>query len=61
MYTLCRCVWQDEVGEFCTTVIASWTPPTEDIPTGQVHFEAFQCSKQCVQVSTVSRCVKEGR
>ncbi|KAF5830350.1 NPL4 family-domain-containing protein [Dunaliella salina] len=42
---------QDEIGDYCTTVIVSWEPASEEVPSGQVHFEAFQCSKQCVQLT----------
>ena len=38
---------QDEVGESCATVVVSL-----DSDGGcNVHFEAFQCSEQCVKVS----------
>lgn len=46
----CCCPAQDEVGETCTTVIVLWEPATEAMPSGQVHFEAFQCSQLCVRV-----------
>lgn len=36
---------QDEVGESCATVVVS-----QDSDGGNVHFEAFQCSEQCVKV-----------
>mmetsp|Transcript_11103 Transcript_11103/g.19353 ORF Transcript_11103/g.19353 Transcript_11103/m.19353 type:complete len:416 (+) Transcript_11103:279-1526(+) len=41
---------QAELGETCTTVVVSWDQ-TADEPGGHVHFEAFQCSKQCVELA----------
>ncbi len=46
----CGGVAQAEVGETCATVVVSWDQTAED-PGGHVHFEAFQCSKQCVQLA----------
>ncbi|KAJ9529335.1 hypothetical protein QJQ45_008013, partial [Haematococcus lacustris] len=39
-----------ELGEHCTTVVVSWDPEGGEAG-GHVHFEAFQCSKQCVQLA----------
>jgi hypothetical protein len=44
-------VLQAEIGETCTTVIVTLDEEAGDQPGGHVHFEAFQCSKQCVKVS----------
>jgi len=50
---------QEEIGDTCVTVLVSWQPPSEDLPTGSVQMEAFQCSKQCVQVrACVHACVR---
>ena len=37
---------QDEIGESGATVMVSWE---ENEQGGNVHFEAFQCSEQCVK------------
>ena len=37
---------QDELGEACATVMVSWEEGEQG---GSVHFEAFQCSEQCVR------------
>lgn len=37
---------QDELGESCATVMVSWEQNDQG---GNVHFEVFQCSEQCVQ------------
>mmetsp|Transcript_35576 Transcript_35576/g.79001 ORF Transcript_35576/g.79001 Transcript_35576/m.79001 type:complete len:414 (+) Transcript_35576:354-1595(+) len=39
---------QDELGETCATVVVSWDDNEEG---GHVHFEAFQCSEQCVKLA----------
>ena len=38
---------QDEVGESCATVVVS----LDSDGVGNVHFEAFQCSEQCVRLA----------
>uniref|UniRef100_A0A7S0S117 MPN domain-containing protein n=1 Tax=Chlamydomonas leiostraca TaxID=1034604 RepID=A0A7S0S117_9CHLO len=46
---------QDEIGEHCATVVVSWDAGEGQTgfnpASGQVHFEAFQCSRQCVQLA----------
>ena len=37
---------QDELGDACATVMVSWEEGEQG---GSVHFEAFQCSEQCVR------------
>ena len=39
---------QAELGELCATVVVSWDPNEDG---GHVHFEAFQCSEQCVKLA----------
>ncbi|GAX72680.1 hypothetical protein CEUSTIGMA_g136.t1 [Chlamydomonas eustigma] len=39
---------QEEMGEMSATVIVSWE---ENESGGNVHFEAFQCSEQCVMLA----------
>lgn len=41
---------QGELGETSMTVVVSWDRTADD-PGGHVHFEAFQCSKQCVALT----------
>ena len=39
-------VLQEELGETCATVMVSWEKNDQG---GNVHFEVFQCSEQCVR------------